>query len=174
MRRLGVNATLPRRRLRSLRPPDLGRVDPEHVIGVHVNAATVGFIPYGEIPEEELATFSPVEKARAQRSGNFLAEGNGDFQIQATRPQTLSYGLTDSPVGQLAWIVEKFKEWSNAANRAARGRRTPGCDPRGRSALLVDRDRWLISRHVLLRGYAHQRPAHPLVGDIRAFYRTLG
>jgi pimeloyl-ACP methyl ester carboxylesterase len=96
--------------------PDLGRVDPEHVIGVHVNAATVGFIPYGAISEEELATFSPVEKARAQRLSNFMAEGNGYFQIQATRPQTLSYGLTDSPVGQLAWIVEKFKEWTNAAH----------------------------------------------------------
>jgi pimeloyl-ACP methyl ester carboxylesterase len=96
--------------------PDLGRVDPEHVIGLHVNAATVGFIPYGDIAEEELATFSPVEKARAQRLSNFMAEGNGYFQIQATRPQTLSYGLTDSPVGQLAWIVEKFKEWTNAAH----------------------------------------------------------
>ena len=35
--------------------------------------------------------------------------------IQATRPQTLAYGLTDSPVGQLAWIVEKFKEWTDPA-----------------------------------------------------------
>ena len=43
------------------------------------------------------------------------ADGNGYFQIQATRPQTLAYGLTDSPVGQLAWIVEKFKEWTHAA-----------------------------------------------------------
>jgi pimeloyl-ACP methyl ester carboxylesterase len=96
--------------------PDLGRLDPEHVIGVHVNAATMGFIPYGDIPDEELATFSPVEKARAQRLRKFMSEGNGYFQIQATRPQTLSYGLTDSPVGQLAWIVEKFKEWTNAAH----------------------------------------------------------
>src|SRR5262249_21164857 len=96
--------------------PDLGRVDPEHVIGVHVNAATMGFIPFGDIPEEDLASFSPAEKARAQRLGNFMAEGNGYFQIQATRPQTLSYGLTDSPAGQLAWIVEKFKEWTSSAH----------------------------------------------------------
>jgi microsomal epoxide hydrolase len=34
--------------------------------------------------------------------------------IQGTRPQTLAYGLTDSPVGQLAWIVEKFKEWTDS------------------------------------------------------------
>jgi pimeloyl-ACP methyl ester carboxylesterase len=95
--------------------PDLGRVDPEHVIGVHVNAATMGFIPQGDISEADLATLAPVEQARVQRMATFLTEGNAYFQIQATRPQTLSYGLTDSPVGQLAWIVEKFKEWTNAA-----------------------------------------------------------
>ena len=36
--------------------------------------------------------------------------------MQATRPQTLAYSLTDSPVGQLAWIVEKFHEWTDPAN----------------------------------------------------------
>jgi pimeloyl-ACP methyl ester carboxylesterase len=96
--------------------PDLGRVDPGHVIGVHVNAATMGFIPFGDIPEQDLATFSPAEKERAQRLQGYLAEGNGYFQIQSTRPQTLSYGLTDSPAGQLAWIVEKFKEWTNTGH----------------------------------------------------------
>lgn len=94
--------------------PDLGRVDPDHVIGVHVNAATVGFIPWGDVPEEELDTFTEVEKARLARMQSFLAEGNGYFQIQATRPQTLAFALTDSPVGQLAWIVEKFKEWTDS------------------------------------------------------------
>jgi uncharacterized protein (TIGR03086 family) len=94
--------------------PDLGRVDPEHVIGVHVNAATMGFIPFGDIPEAELATLTPAEQRRLQLMQRFLAEGNGYFQIQATRPQTLSYGLADSPVGQLAWIVEKFKEWTSS------------------------------------------------------------
>ena len=96
--------------------PDLGRVDPGHVIGVHVNAATMGFIPFGDVPEQDLATFSPAEKERAQRLQGYLAEGNGYFQIQSTRPQTLSYGLTDSPAGQLAWIVEKFKEWTNTGH----------------------------------------------------------
>src|ERR1039457_784734 len=96
--------------------PDLGRVDPGHVTGVHVNAATMGFIPFGEIAAEELASLTPVEQQRVQRMQHFLAEGNGYFQIQSTRPQTLSYGLTDSPAGQLAWIVEKFKEWTNSAH----------------------------------------------------------
>jgi pimeloyl-ACP methyl ester carboxylesterase len=102
--------------LGALVAPDLGRVDAEHLIGVHVNAATMGFIPFGDIPEQEQATFSPAEKDRLQRMQNFLGEGNGYFQIQATRPRTLSYGLTDSPAGQLAWIVEKFKEWTSSAH----------------------------------------------------------
>ena len=96
--------------------PDLGRVDPGHVIGVHVNAATMGFIPFGDIPAEELAALSSLEQQRVERMRHFLTEGNGYFQIQSTRPQTLAYGLTDSPAGQLAWIVEKFKEWTSASS----------------------------------------------------------
>jgi len=96
--------------------PDLGRVDPEHVIGIHVNAATMGFIPFGDVPEEDQATFTPMEKERLRRLQNYMSEGNGYFQVQSTRPQTLSYALTDSPAGQLAWIVEKFKEWTNSAH----------------------------------------------------------
>jgi pimeloyl-ACP methyl ester carboxylesterase len=92
--------------------PELGRIDPEHVVGVHVNAATFGFIPFGEVSQEELATFTDAEKARLERLNNYTRDESGYFQIQATRPQTLAYGLTDSPVGQLAWIVEKFKEWT--------------------------------------------------------------
>ena len=96
--------------------PDLGRVDPEHVIGIHVNAATMGFIPFGDIPEQDEATFTDLEKQRVQRLQNYMTDGNGYFQIQSTRPQTLSYALTDSPAGQLAWIVEKFKEWTNSGH----------------------------------------------------------
>jgi pimeloyl-ACP methyl ester carboxylesterase len=93
--------------------PDLGRVDPDHVVGVHVNAATMGFIPFGDLDPEELAALSEAERARVERMKAFLTDGNGYFQIQATRPQTLAYGLTDSPAGQLAWIVEKFMEWTH-------------------------------------------------------------
>jgi epoxide hydrolase len=96
--------------------PDLGRVDPEHVIGIHVNAATMGFIPFGDIPEQDQATFTDLEKQRVQRLQHYMTDGNGYFQIQSTRPQTLSYALTDSPAGQLAWIVEKFKEWTNSGH----------------------------------------------------------
>jgi pimeloyl-ACP methyl ester carboxylesterase len=96
--------------------PELGRVAPDHVVGVHVNAATMGFIPFGPVQPEELATFSDAERQRLARLNAFRSEGNGYFQVQATRPQTLAYGLADSPVGQLAWIVDKFKEWTYPSN----------------------------------------------------------
>jgi epoxide hydrolase len=95
--------------------PEVGRADPDHVVGVHVNAATFGFIPFGDVGPEELATFTEAEKARLERIEWFRSDGNGYFHVQATRPQTLAYSLTDSPVGQLAWIVEKFKEWTHPA-----------------------------------------------------------
>ena len=42
-----------------------------------------------------------------------MAEQAGYMQLQSTRPQTVMHALHDSPVGQLAWIVEKFKEWTD-------------------------------------------------------------
>jgi epoxide hydrolase len=96
--------------------PDLGRFDGDRVAGVHVNAATVGFIPFGDVDEATLSTFTDAEKVRFERLNRFLSEGNGYFQIQGTRPQTIGYGLADSPVGQLAWIVEKFKEWTHPSD----------------------------------------------------------
>lgn len=96
--------------------PDLGRVAADHVIGVHVNAATMGFIPFGELGEDTMAGLTDTEKARVARLGAYMSDGNGYFQIQATRPSTLGFALTDSPVGQLAWIVEKFKEWSHPSS----------------------------------------------------------
>ncbi|UWP78538.1 epoxide hydrolase family protein [Dactylosporangium fulvum] len=89
--------------------PDLARVDPEHVVGVHVNAATMGFIPFGDVDEEDL---TEAERVRLGRIGRFMTDGNGYFQLQATRPQTIAHALADSPVGQLAWILEKFREWA--------------------------------------------------------------
>jgi epoxide hydrolase len=93
--------------------PNLGRVAPDKVVGVHVNAATVGFMPFPPLEESELEELSDIEKGRVDRIGQFMGDMFGYAQIQSTRPQTLAYGLTDSPVGQLAWIVEKFKEWTH-------------------------------------------------------------
>jgi epoxide hydrolase len=95
--------------------PELGRIAPEQVVGVHVNAASLGFIPLGPVSDEELATFTDVEQARLAKLRHFRTEEWGYNALQSTRPQTLAYGLSDSPVGQLAWIVEKFKAWTDPA-----------------------------------------------------------
>ena len=53
------------------------------------------------------------EKQRHEQLKAARREDFGYIQIQSTRPQTMAYSLTDSPVGQMTWIVEKFKEWTN-------------------------------------------------------------
>ena len=96
----------------------IARIDAEHVLGIHLNAATMGFIPFGPVSDDDLAEFSEAERARLERLQTTTAgPGSGYFEVQAKRPQTLAYALTDSPVGQLTWIVEKFKEWSHAKDR---------------------------------------------------------
>ncbi|WP_405135357.1 epoxide hydrolase family protein [Nocardia sp. NBC_01388] len=95
--------------------PDLGRLDADRVIGVHVNAATWGFIPHGQLPADAAATLTEPEREKLTLIGEFLSEGGGYYQIQGTRPHTLAFALNDSPAGQLAWIVEKFHAWTGAA-----------------------------------------------------------
>jgi epoxide hydrolase len=92
--------------------PALATVDPDHVVGAHVNAASVGFIPWGEVSDADLATFTELEHERLARRKRWDDEGQAYFQIQAHRPQTLGYALHDSPVGQLAWVVDKVQEWT--------------------------------------------------------------
>lgn len=88
----------------------LGLADPAHVAGVHLNMLAT-FPPQDPA---EFANLDETDLARLEFAANFEQDGAGWRKIQSTRPQTLSYGLTDSPVGQLAWIVEKFKEWTAA------------------------------------------------------------
>lgn len=91
--------------------PELGRIDPDHVVGIHVNNLVT--IPSGA--PGELENLSDVEGERLALMQRWQSELAGYISIQTTRPQTLAYALTDSPVGQLAWIVEKFKEWTDPA-----------------------------------------------------------
>ena len=90
--------------------PEVGRAEPERVVGVHTNGGTN--LPPLELPEEELKTLTPLEQDRMARIGRFMQEEFGYIAIQSTRPQTLAYGLVDSPVGQLAWIMDKFRAWT--------------------------------------------------------------
>ena len=88
--------------------PAIARAAPERVIGVHVSAATMGFIPMGPIEPSEIATFTDAEKSRLQRLQQFMAERMGFNALQSSRPQTVAYGITDSPAGLIAWLADMF------------------------------------------------------------------
>jgi pimeloyl-ACP methyl ester carboxylesterase len=93
--------------------PEIGRLAPGRVIGIHLNAATMGFIPMGPIAPEEIATYTDGEKARLQRMQRFMAEHFGFNMLQSTRPQSLAFALSDSPVGLLTWISELFTSFGD-------------------------------------------------------------
>ena len=86
---------------------ELGLIVPGHLAGVHLNML------FPRVRDEP-SDLTDQERARLQALRRFRSTGFGYYAIQSTRPQTLAYGLTDSPAGQLAWIVEKFGEWTDA------------------------------------------------------------
>ena len=91
-------------------------LDGAHVIGVHVvtdpltAAATATFLPgmAARLDEND-----PVDKLILNRMAAFAKDGSGYLAIQNSRPQTIGYGLADSPLLQLAWIAEKVCEWTD-------------------------------------------------------------
>jgi microsomal epoxide hydrolase len=91
----------------------LSTVAPEHVIGIHVNM--LGTPPPRDA--DEAAKLTDADRERLGTLERYTKELSGYFRIQATRPQTLGFGLADSPVGQLAWIAEKFKDWTDSTDR---------------------------------------------------------
>jgi pimeloyl-ACP methyl ester carboxylesterase len=91
--------------------PQVGRLDPDRVLGVHLNAVVT--FPSGD--PADMAGLTEAERQRLALFKHWQDDLMGYMQIQGTRPQTLAYGLHDSPAGQLAWIVEKFKEWTDPA-----------------------------------------------------------
>ncbi len=85
----------------------LGLVYPDRLAGIHLNLLAVRRA--GEAPPAP----TPEERAYMDQLQRWLREETGYQWIQGTKPQTLAYGLTDSPVGLAAWIVEKFRTWSD-------------------------------------------------------------
>ncbi|MDA0815517.1 MAG: epoxide hydrolase [Chloroflexi bacterium] len=84
----------------------LARQHPESVAGLHINFALASPIPPGTDPSGE-------EQAFLQFRERFESEDTGYSWLQRTRPQTVGYALNDSPVGLLAWILEKFWAWTD-------------------------------------------------------------
>ena len=90
--------------------PEVARVAPQRVIGVHVNGS-IGTPLHGP-DEAERATLTPLESDRLARVEAFMTEEFGYIAIQSTRPQLIGAALVDSPVGLLAWIIDKFRQWT--------------------------------------------------------------
>jgi pimeloyl-ACP methyl ester carboxylesterase len=83
----------------------MARLFPESLAGIHLNMVSGRVAPADAESEEE--------KRLAERAARFAQEETGYQRIQGTKPQTLAYGLNDSPAGLAAWIVEKWRTWSD-------------------------------------------------------------
>jgi pimeloyl-ACP methyl ester carboxylesterase len=84
----------------------LGYAFAERLIGIHLNMLSIRRDP-------DVAAATPEEAGYLAQLRNFMQEETGYQWIQGTKPQTLAYGLTDSPAGLAAWIAEKFRSWSD-------------------------------------------------------------
>ena len=84
---------------------EIGRTSAGHCAGIHLN------MPIGRPTPDSLKNPTPDEQKALAALAQHREWGTGYSREQSTRPQTLGYGLVDSPVGQMAWIVEKFCAW---------------------------------------------------------------
>ena len=85
----------------------IGQQRAANLTGIHVNMPVVNFA------ECDMTDLTDRETAALARVGEHAQWGMGYSAEQSTRPQTLGYGLTDSPAGQCAWILEKFWAWTD-------------------------------------------------------------
>jgi len=86
----------------------IGLVDPAHVAGIHLNMVVAG-----PPPEGDDAPLTETEQKGLADIASYMEFDSGYMQIQSTKPQTIGYALEDSPAGLAAWIVEKFRSWSD-------------------------------------------------------------
>ena len=86
----------------------LGAVAPERVAGVHLT-----YLVTPPSPGADESSLTPSDQARVAKVKQLQARQPAYQALHATRPQTISYALTDSPIGLLAWMAEKFTEWTD-------------------------------------------------------------
>lgn len=89
--------------------PEVGRVAPKRVIGVHVNGAS-GYAAHADA--DALAAMTPLERDRVARIQAFMRDQYGYIAIQSTRPGLIGAALADSPAAQLAWMLDKLRAWT--------------------------------------------------------------
>lgn len=94
---------------------ELGRVAPDRVLGIHI-AGSLGFVQPEEAEGMEL---TDLERDRIERVGEFMDREFGYIAMQGTRPSLIGTMLADSPVAQLAWIVDKLQSWTWPRERDA-------------------------------------------------------
>jgi pimeloyl-ACP methyl ester carboxylesterase len=85
----------------------IGQTQTEHCAGIHINMPVVAPDP------DTMTSLTEREQQALADMGAYVEKGSGYSKQQSTYPQTLGYGLADSPVGQMAWIVEKFYMWTD-------------------------------------------------------------
>jgi len=134
----------------------MGCVHADKLLGLHVNLLAVR-------RERDASTPSAEENRYYEQLAEWLREGTGYQWIQGTRPQTLAYALTDSPAGLAAWIVDKFRAWSDCG---------------GDVESAIDRDRMLTNISLywftgaigssFFPYYARMHRPWPLPGPVRA------
>lgn len=90
---------------------ELAVIDPEHVAALHLT-----MIASATVTAETADPDNPAEQRAVQIALRTQYQLGAYALLQASRPQTLSYALTDSPIGQLAWIVERFKDWTDSTD----------------------------------------------------------
>jgi len=101
----------------------MSQQQPEGLAGVHVNLMMCDRKVIGQLGDR-----TDEEQAQLDKLKRYRTDDSGYARQQATKPQTLGYGLADSPAGQLAWMIEKFHNWTDNRGRPE--------DAIGRDALL--------------------------------------
>lgn len=92
----------------------MGMTETEHCAAIHINMPIVAPDP------DTMAELTPMEQAALVDMGTYMETGSGYSKQQSTFPQTLGYGLADSPIGQMAWVVEKFYMWTDCDTNGTR------------------------------------------------------
>lgn len=95
----------------------MGVLYPDHVLSSHINMVRALPPTFASQPrialQHSLTPYTEAESKGLKRSEWFTTEGQAYRQLQATKPQTLSYVFADSPVALLAWIYEKLVDWTD-------------------------------------------------------------
>lgn len=92
----------------------MGQTQTEHCAGIHINMPIVAPDP------DTMDDLTEIEQSALEGVSFYSDWDSGYSKQQATRPQTLAYGLADSPVGQMAWVVEKFYAWTDCENSSGK------------------------------------------------------